>query len=301
MEWWEISLQAPPERADAIAAALGPYAYGGVAMEPALETEPGSEDFMVSAERPVRITVYLAQDASFPRRRTQLLDVLHAVAPGVSPHESEVRQTDWEAGWRDHFRVARIGRRLVVKPTWRRYRQRPGDVVVEIDPGMAFGTGDHPTTRACLRALELHLEPGARVLDLGTGSGILAMAAAKLGASAVLALDIDLVAVESAIANCRLNGVENTVDVVHGSLDSPRAAAWGTADVTLANLTSRLHCELAAAIVAHTKPGGWVIGAGIGSQGLRPVLAAYQAAGAGKTLVRRAGEWRAVVWQREQR
>jgi len=120
-----------------------------------------------------------------------------------------VHESDWANAWKQHFPVLRIGRRIVIRPTWRRHRPAPDDVVLALDPGMAFGTGLHPTTRLCLAALESIADDGradgARVLDVGCGSGILAIAAVKLGASDALGVDTDPIAIESTVANARRN------------------------------------------------------------------------------------------------
>ena len=135
------------------------------------------------------------------------------------------KESDWRESWKKHFGVQRIGRALVVKPSWTQYRLKGGEIVIEIDPGMAFGTGQHPTTAMCLRALEELVRPGMRVLDLGCGSGILAIAAAKLGAARVLALDIDPNAVRAARENAAANGVEPAIDVREGTLERGRLAS----------------------------------------------------------------------------
>jgi ribosomal protein L11 methyltransferase len=143
---------------------------------------------------------------------------LRQIAPLPEPEFRAVAEEQWANAWKEHYHVTRIGERFVIKPSWREHAARPGDVVIELDPGMAFGTGLHPTTQMCLLALEQHVRPGDRVLDLGTGSGILAIAAAKLGAAACLATDIDAVAVEAARANVAMNGASERVQVEQGSL-----------------------------------------------------------------------------------
>jgi len=129
-----------------------------------------------------------------------------------------ISETDWAEAWKTGYDVFRAGRRLVIKPTWRDYAPQPGDLIIELDPGMAFGSGLHPTTRLCLEALEDYLPPEGTVLDVGTGSGILAIAAARLGASRVLALDTDPLAVRVARENVGLNQVEPVVDVELGTV-----------------------------------------------------------------------------------
>ena len=179
------------------------------------------------ASGPVRVMTYLPVGPT-TRSREGSIDVgvrLMAQLGPVSMLQSrEVDEAEWQHSWREHFHPLRTGSRTVIVPTWRSYDPSPGDVVIELDPGMAFGTGHHPTTTMCLAALEELVSPGCSVLDLGCGSGILSIAAAKLGASGVLALDIDATAVETAAANVRQNGVEAAVTVDEGTLPhaSPR-------------------------------------------------------------------------------
>ncbi|TNJ64107.1 50S ribosomal protein L11 methyltransferase [Paenibacillus hemerocallicola] len=131
----------------------------------------------------------------------------------------EVDEEDWAHSWKQYYKPMRISDRLTIKPTWERYEPESADeIILELDPGMAFGTGTHPTTSLCLQTLEKAIEPGTDVIDVGTGSGILAIAAAKLGARRVLALDLDPVAVESATENVQLNGVGGIVAVMESDL-----------------------------------------------------------------------------------
>ena len=171
------------------------------------------------------------------------------------PQLRRLAETDWAEAWKSQYHMFRVGRRLVVKPSWEKYARpgppsapspwreapatgtagrveegglpQPDDVVIEIDPGMAFGSGLHPSTQLCLEMLEESLRPGERVLDVGTGSGILAIAAGKLGAAWVLALDTDPLAVQVAIENVRLNGLEHVIDVRPGTLDADASIVAG--------------------------------------------------------------------------
>lgn len=130
----------------------------------------------------------------------------------------EVNEEDWANGWKKYFKPIRITERLTIKPTWEEYEPHRDELIIELDPGMAFGTGTHPTTALCLRMLEKIVRPGQQIIDVGTGSGVLAIAAAKLGAEHVLALDLDPVAVSSAQENVRLNGLHSRITVRQSDL-----------------------------------------------------------------------------------
>jgi ribosomal protein L11 methyltransferase len=182
--------------------------------------------------------------------------------------------------------VLRIGRRLVIRPTWRRHRKLPGDVVLSLDPGMAFGTGLHPTTRLCLAALETLADEGllgraantgepARVLDVGCGSGILAIAAGKLGAGKLLGVDTDPIAVESTAANAALNGLTRRIGVRKGSLPTGE----GPFDLVLANLIASLLVQLAVPLRNELAPAGTILASGIFRDREGDVKAAFEGTG----------------------
>jgi ribosomal protein L11 methyltransferase len=175
---------------------------------------------------------------------------LSQLYPIPVPCFRHLSEEDWAHAWKKHYQVLRVGRRIVVKPSWQTYTPRPDDIVVEMDPGMAFGTGLHPSTRLCLLALEKHLTPAMRVLDVGTGSGILAIAAAQLGAGPVLALDIDPIAVKAARTNVAANKVGHIVSVEPGSWPTlePQGQAF---DIALANILAETIVELLGGGLVH--------------------------------------------------
>jgi ribosomal protein L11 methyltransferase len=199
--------------------------------------------------------------------------------------------------------VLHVGRRLVIKPTWRDYEQGPNELVIELDPGMAFGSGLHPTTRLCLEALEDLLHPDATVLDVGTGSGILAIAAARLGASHVLALDTDHVAVQVARDNVVLNHVQFAVDVELGTIPLPSARSVRrcdfvhppTADLILANILAETIIEFAPAWAASLNPDGTLIASGIVADRRDAVVNSLIANGLRLVTQRADGDWLACI------
>ncbi|HVN99344.1 MAG TPA: 50S ribosomal protein L11 methyltransferase [Steroidobacteraceae bacterium] len=175
----------------------------------------------------------------------------------------------WEREWLRDFHARRFGRRLWVCPTHERVDE-PGAVVVQLDPGLAFGTGTHPSTALCLEWLDAHLAPGANVIDYGCGSGVLGIAAARLGAASVDAFDIDPQALLATAENAAANGVDGTLRV-HG--DAARLPAH--ADVLVANILARTLCELAAEFAARLKAGGTVLLAGILAEQAEAVACVY--------------------------
>ena len=205
-----------------------------------------------------------------------------------------LREEDWAEAWKAFFPVLRISRRLVICPAWRTYRPRRGEAVIRLDPGMAFGTGQHPTTLMCLRALEETVRPGADVLDLGTGSGVLALAAARLGAAGVLALDNDPQAVQAARDNVRLNEMEAVVRAEEGTLESAPARF----DVIAANISPSVIVELAGAMAAALKPGGVLVAGGFSAERAEAVAAALTAAGLTVERTLSDGDWRTHVARR---
>ncbi len=187
---------------------------------------------------------------------------------GIDPGPAEmttrfVPDTDWANEWRKYFHVRRVGRRIVIRPTWEAFDKGPDDIVIDLDPGMAFGTGSHPTTTLCLEALEEMIRGGEAVADIGTGSGILAIAAAKLGAERVDAIDIQDEAIEAATANAQANGVGS---LVHVAADTPEGLAdkgAGPYDMIVMNIVADVIIPAAPVLHKLVKPTGRVILSGI--------------------------------------
>ena len=211
------------------------------------------------------LKTYLPLNSTTDERRGRIdlgVRLVAHVCP-ISPLQERVLdEEEWQNSWKRHFDVLRVGKRIVVCPTWRRHDPAESDVVITLDPGMAFGTGHHPTTRMCLEQLENLVRPGMNVLDVGCGSGILSIAAAKLGASSVFGLEIDSAAVRVAKENLRENGVGYGVRVTQGTLPCPEVRAQSY-HVAVANISAKVVSEIAGDLVMAATPGGRVIVSGI--------------------------------------
>ncbi len=173
-----------------------------------------------------------------------------------------VKEEDWAENWKQYYKPFRIGEHMVVKPTWESWNAQPGDLIIEIDPGMAFGTGTHETTAMCVSLIEAYYR-GGTLLDVGTGSGILAIAAARLGAKGIVAVDIDPDAVRVAKENVAHNGLENAIDVRKGDLLQGLSQQF---DFAVANILAPVICMLAAPLKKHLNKGGRFICSGIISE-----------------------------------
>jgi len=221
----------------------------------------GTQGYSTSANA---VTGYLPVDERMENTLLSLKAALRALPrAGVTgvPDDITIRfvaEEDWADAWKQYFKPQRIGGRFVVKPTWEPFTPDGDQLVIEIDPGMAFGTGLHATTRLCLRGLEAHVKAGDAVADVGTGSGILAVGAVLLGATRVEATDIDPLAVRIALENVALNRAEDRITVVES--DSPPA---GRFDVVVANILADVILGMAPTLLAATRPGGVLVASGI--------------------------------------
>src|SRR5450759_5714299 len=217
MRWLELTVRTHPEAVESVSELLSRYTPGGVAIEESIELVDEGQEYRVLTGEPVQVHAYLPRDGKEEEARQKVAEGLWHLA-SLGEHfvgdlqTREVNEEDWANAWKDYFHVTHIGKRLVIRPSWREYAPRPEEVVLELDPGMAFGTGLHPTTRMCLEQVERYTQSGIRALDVGTGSGILALAAAKLGASSVYCIDNSSVAVESARASTAIHGLSDSIN-----------------------------------------------------------------------------------------
>ncbi len=285
MKWMEISARVDAEGAEAASELLDRYAYGGVAFE---ET--------VRKTGPPHLTVraYIPADDDVSEKRQSLREAwwhLSQARPLGRLRCRLVDEEDWSQAWKRYFTVHHATQRIVIKPSWRDYQAQPGEVVVELDPGAAFGTGLHPTTQLCLQALEELTWPGIGVLDVGTGSGILAIAAAKLGAKHVMAVDVDAVAVRVAQENVNLNRCSDQISVAEGTA---RMEAGSGYDLVVANIIANVIIGMAADLTERLRPGGTLVVSGIIRGRTPEVRAALRSAGLRNITSQRAGDWLAL-------
>jgi ribosomal protein L11 methyltransferase len=292
--WLEISVEVAGIDAETAADLFRQACPGGAVIEPAHKLDREVDAYVVDGDGPAVVRGYLPADGDTERTRSSLRLALQA-APLVSPAKwrrpRTVREDAWRDAWKKHFGIQRIGRALVIRPSWVEYRLGEGETVIHLDPGLAFGTGQHPTTAMCLRALEQHIRPGDSVLDLGCGSGILAIAATKLGASRILALDTDPQAVKATTENAAANNVSHVIEVREGTLASGR----GTFDVIVANISGLTLTRLAPDLAASLTPGGTLILSGFLDDAVASLSAALDASGLRVEETLDDGVWRAII------
>ncbi len=301
--WIEVRVIVPPEAVEAVSAFCFDRGSTGITEEtevqgdPRERARPGRTD--PSGEPRILLRIYFAE-ATYRADTALEADLRRALreAGAGSPRVwvDEVAYGNWAEGWKAHFKPRSIGRRLVVAPSWERVEPQEGRVVVRVDPGMAFGTGQHETTSLCLVALEDAIgraDPadGLSVLDVGTGSGILAIAAVRLGASRAVGIDNDPEAVAAARENVAENGLEGTV-AIDGR---PLEAVDGRFPIVVANILAEALIAMAPSLAAKVEPGGALILSGILSHLAGSVADAYRARGFSNPEVRREGEWVCLV------
>ncbi len=288
-----MSLTVEGELAEAVADLLARHAAGGVAIESALEGEEAARP-----DAPVIVRAYLSADEELEARRTSVeqgLWHLGMIHPLPAPAFRTVAEEDWAEAWKEHYHPIRIGRRLLILPAWLP-SPNEGLLPIVLDPGMAFGTGTHPSTQLCLAALEDHLHPGDEVVDLGCGSGILSIAAVRLGARQVLALDIDPLAVRITHENAERNGVASQITIRAGSLPELLDAGTPPADLMVANILAPVLDEMARQGLARAvRPGGVLILAGVLYEQAEGLEATCLDHGLEHVERRQAGEWCALI------
>jgi ribosomal protein L11 methyltransferase len=299
-DWIEITVVVDGEGAEAVSDALSRYVHQGVAIENRFpgdvwEDEPKPQQDLV-------VRAYIPEDGDAEAKKQKIQEALYylnRIYPQIpEPHFSLVHEEDWADAWKKHYHPIRIGKHILIKPAWIDIEAKADDVVIELDPGMAFGTGTHPTTQLCLQACEWFVHPDTTMIDIGTGSGILAIAAAKLGAMRVMGRDIDPIAVKMAQENIERNGVQDRITIQEGSLEGLMTSArrWG---LGMANITANVIKGMAQEGIQHLIwPGSMFIFSGVIETQVDDVVAVLDAADLHLLGKRQQGDWVMLITQR---
>ncbi|MCT6923297.1 50S ribosomal protein L11 methyltransferase [Metasolibacillus sp.] len=311
MKWTELSILTTHEAVDAVSNILHEAGASGVVIEDSIELTKeridqfgeiyalNPEDFPKNG---VVVKAYLSATSFLAETIEEIrLAIANLVNFDINIGENvlttnEVHEEDWATAWKQYYHPVKISERFTIVPTWEDYTPVSTDeLIIELDPGMAFGTGTHPTTVMCLQALEKVVKEGHSVVDVGTGSGVLSIGAAMLGAKSVHALDLDEVAVKSAQENIQLNKVEHVAEVFHGNLlDTVKEPA----DVVVANILAEIIMSFTDDAFSIVKPGGVYVTSGIIGAKKDEVKAALEASGFQIEEVLMMEDWVAIISRR---
>lgn len=306
-KWIEIKVITTSEALEPVSGIFYSMDCKGVAMEDPedilnREQGPLTWDFadiniLEYAGNAAVVKAYFSEDDSVDNILKYIKERLEIVKEtGINIGEGKVihtlvKEEDWANNWKKYYKPTLIGNNIVVKPIWEDYQNKDNEIVIELDPGMAFGTGTHETTRMCIEALEKNVEKNSVIYDIGTGSGILAIAAAKLGAKEVLGVDLDPVAVDSAIENIKYNNLTN-IKVLEGNLVE---VVEGKADIVVANIIAEVICILIDDVKKVLKNGGLFISSGIIHDRRQMVIEKLENSGFEVLEVNKDGEWNCIT------
>lgn len=292
--WIEVSLRVDGEAAEAIAEILQRYGHQGVAIEQDGILPDRWDEGEVPPASHLIVRAYFPEDHRSTETKAQLEDALahmRMMYPMPHPTYTVIDEADWAEAWKAHYHPVRIGRRILIRPAWIEVIPSDDDLMISLDPGMAFGTGTHPTTQLCLEALEILINPKQKVLDLGCGSGILSIAAAKLGAASIFAVDIDPIAVKSTLENAEVNGVASLIEAKEGSLQTVLATGQQF-DFVVVNILAKIILGMCEQGLGETvRPGGQAIFSGIIEEQIDEVKAALMRTGLEVREQRQQGDW----------
>jgi len=309
MEWTQVIIKTTEEASDAISEMLTSIGAGGVVIEDPNEIRrqiesPDSldyadQEFIDSLGTEVTIKAYFNEEyrpeelGSLINEKLEFISKFLDVGRGYIGFEM-VNDEDWSTAWKKYYKPFHISDSVVIKPSWEEYQKKPGELIIEMDPGMAFGTGTHETTRLCSQLLEKHIKRGDRVIDVGCGTGILSIIAVKLGAAHATAIDVDEVAVRVADENCTINGVSDKVSIMKGVLADLEPQR---ADVAVANIIADVVIGFADMVTKYLKRGGLLLTSGIIKERKEDVVNTYTALGFRLESIDEMGEWVAIAFK----
>ena len=309
MKWTEVSIKTTEEASDAVSEMLTSIGAGGVVIEDPNEIRrqiesPDSldyadQEFMDSLGTEVTIKAYFNEELTSEELEILIIEKLKFISQFLDIGNGylgsgKVDDEDWATAWKKYYKPFHISDSVVVKPSWEEYEKQAEEIVIEMDPGMAFGTGTHETTRLCSQLLEKYVKKGDSVIDVGCGTGILSIIAVKLGASHAVAIDIDEVAARVSKENCSINGVLDAIDVRKGVLADLQPQK---ADIVVANIIADVVIKLSANIPSYLKKGGVLLTSGIIRERKDDVISAYTGLGFKLMNILEMGEWVAIVFK----
>ena len=273
--WYEITAQTPPALVEEVSALMLGVAPSGITVEHPIDILGPEMGFRVRGGEPVLVRAYLPASELGAVLIADLRDGMDPY-PSVQLTAKPIYEQDWSVSWREFFGVVETGGRLVVVPTWVDHEAQPDQLVIRLDPGQAFGTGHHETTRLCLKALDGLARPGITMLDVGTGSGVLAIGAALLGVPRIVAIDIDPIAADVARRNCAANGIDAHVDISAGVLKDDHPGRY---ELVLSNISTPANRALAPVFGTVVLPAGDLVLSGILTVDSAAVIADMEAQG----------------------
>jgi ribosomal protein L11 methyltransferase len=309
MKWTEVCIKTTEEANDAVSEMLTSIGAGGVVIEDPNEIRrqiesPNSldyadQEFMDSLGTEVTVKAYFNQEWTAEKLEILIKEKLRFISQFLDTGRgyigsSEVDDEDWSTAWKKYYKPFHISDSVVIKPSWEPYEQQPGETIVIMDPGMAFGTGTHETTRLCSQLLEKYVQKGDKVIDVGCGTGILSIIAVKLGASHAEAIDIDEVAARVSRENCEINGVSDRISVRKGVLADLEPQK---ADIVVANIIADVVIGLSTLMPSYLKKEGLLLTSGIIRERKEDVIKAYKGIGFEFVDVLEMGEWVAIIFK----
>ncbi|MBP9659084.1 MAG: 50S ribosomal protein L11 methyltransferase [Proteocatella sp.] len=313
MKWTEVLIKVDPQAVEAVTDILYGLGAQGVAIDEPVDVERLREDelywdyidekLLENDTEETKIMAYFSEEeTNLPEKIAVIREKIRnltefGLSIGSGTVElSNVNQEDWESAWKQYFKPVHVTDRIVVKPEWEEYSPQEGEIVIEIDPGMAFGTGTHETTSMCINQIEKNLKAGDRVIDIGSGSGILSMAAVLLGAEKATGVDLDPVAVRVALENVELNNLQDKIDILHGNLTD---VIREKADIVVANIMADIILILLEDVREFIKDDGLFISSGIIQEKRAAVEARLLEKNFSIVEVETKGEWCAITAQKK--